>query len=493
MGQCCATGVQPDPYQIGGRKPLAEKAQRSAGGSRAAPRILDWSNTDPGKWVYEEITYGGSYAFHCQPQTEEQTGPISQGLEAVRANPGAYDGLFYQTGMTSWEPYQQSYTMVKRTGSGFRVKGDSSGAFTWVEAKYQVLAPQEDVQHDQATDGLSYGGRALGPPTCPGRGQGCADVPGLKIIGDIDPSDIHQGGVGDCWLLSAISALAEFDGSIARLFRKTRGIESMPGDQENTYIVTLWDLSTWSEVDITIDERLCTKPDGKGLLGCAPSVDGELWACYLEKAVAIHCGGWDKIDGGTCVHAWRLLTGCQNVYTFRDPAGDGFMCLGATNPNTNQCEELANSPHDGFKGLWPMPWPEVGGGGDFNLKVDSNEMFHRMCAWDDADFVVCCGTKAGRDSEATDGIVDGHAYTVLACWDNVAGTGMNLLKVRNPWGKGEFKSGEWDDDGDGWNTYPAVKEALNPVQADDGIFWVSEQEFFKYFKTIYLCAKSMAE
>ena len=31
----------------------------------------------------------------------------------------------------------------------------------------------------------------------------------------------------------------------------------------------------------------------------------------LEKAVAAHCGGWDKIDGGQCTHAWALLTGCQ--------------------------------------------------------------------------------------------------------------------------------------------------------------------------------------
>ena len=25
---------------------------------------------------------------------------------------------------------------------------------------------------------------------------------------------------------------------------------------------------------------------------------GELWVPYLEKAVAVHSGGWDKIDGG---------------------------------------------------------------------------------------------------------------------------------------------------------------------------------------------------
>ena len=53
----------------------------------------------------------------------------------------------------------------------------------------------------------------------------------------------------------------------------------------------------------------------------------------VEKAVAIHCGGWDEIDGGHCTHAWRLLTGCKQQYTFAND-GRGFACLGKFNPNS---------------------------------------------------------------------------------------------------------------------------------------------------------------
>ena len=98
----------------------------------------------------------------------------------------------------------------------------------------------------------------------------------------------HQGSVGDCWLLSAISALAEFDGAIKKLFRKTKNLDRLPLESPNTYTVTLWDLQTWKEVDIVMDERLAAKPDGSGLLASKPSEDGELWVCYLEKAFAIH-------------------------------------------------------------------------------------------------------------------------------------------------------------------------------------------------------------
>ena len=70
--------------------------------------------------------------------------------------------------------------------------------------------------------------------------------------------------------------------------------------------------------------------------------------------------------------------------------------------------------------------------------------------------------QAGSDSESTDGIVDGHAYTVLDCVADVAGVAeLDMIKVRNPWGSGEFKSGMWDDDGPGWSEYPSVKVQPN--------------------------------
>jgi len=318
-----------------------------------------------------------------------------------------------------------------------------------------------------------------------------ADVPHVKLYGEVDPSDIGQGGVGDCWLLSAISAMAEFEGIIQHLFRKTEVAETLPRDDPNVYTVTLWDMSRWEETDIVIDERLVLKPNGQGLLGCRPSVDGELWACYLEKAVAAHCGGWDQIEGGTCVHAWRLLLGIRDTYTFKADSDGNWTCWGLWNPNTESYEEITNSPREGYQGVWPMNWPEVGGA---RLTLDdsasSSEMFKRLAAWDEEDYLMCCGTE-GSDDQATDGIVDGHAYTIMEAHENILGTGINLIKVRNPWGKGEFACGRFDDDGPGWSEYPQIKDFCNHAKADDGIFWLEDTEFFTYFKQIYLGAQNM--
>ena len=65
--------------------------------------------------------------------------------------------------------------------------------------------------------------------------------------------------------------------------------------------------------------------------------------------------------------------------------------------------------------------------------------------------------------------------------------------TRNPHGKGEITDGKWGDDGPWWKEYPQVEAELKPVKADDGIFWVSKEEFFKHFVTIYLCAKDMSQ
>ena len=220
---------------------------------------------------------------------------------------------------------QQRFTLLHRKGTkGFTPSG-TSGAFKCIQAQYKRLPSVEDLggAADAHTDGFQYDGyklsrcirrsrprgsfllhcscsthprsadrydRRLVPASsvCPGRGQGMGDVPSLKILGDADPSDITQGGVGDCWLLSGISSLAEFDGAIKHLFRRTQGIGSLPASTPNTYTITLWDLPTWKEVDVVIDERLARKADGSGLLGCEMSRDGELWVCYLEKAIAVH-------------------------------------------------------------------------------------------------------------------------------------------------------------------------------------------------------------
>jgi len=490
------------------------KGRKNSGsvGSASAEIPDEFKNADPSNWKCRDYKFSGQSQYEEKGKEETIKGSLSKGLSKFQANPEKYVALAYKSDMKDWPVNQQQYVLVHRKGTvGWKPKGVSPKGWMTVHVnEYERLIPfKDDVLpkefRDKYTDDMTFQGKKLhsakNKPIMPGRGMGYGDSPSLKIIGDVDPSDIFQGSVGDCWLLSGISSVAEFDGAIKRLFRKTQNLDQMPWDGNkasptgNMYTVTLWDLRTWKEVDIVVDERLPAHYNGSGnLLAGKPSGDGELWACYLEKAVAIHCGGWDKIVGGQCTHAWSLLTGCKEQYTIRrNPATGKWQCFAKFNPKTKQWANHTNSPHDCPNTTWRVGWPKVGGGGSRDVELDDEEMFLRLFAWDQVNYIVGAGTSGTSDKHSTGGIVDNHAYSVIESVDNVAGTDIDLIKVRNPWGKGEIEDGEFDDDGPGWHKYPQIKKALNPVVADDGIFWVTKKEFFEFFETLYLSASNMTE
>ena len=481
---------------------------------RAAASVPEeYKHADRSKWKCKEYRFAGAAKFEEKGREETVKGSLAEGLKKFKANPGKYTAMAYQSDMKDWPTNQQQYILLHRKGTvKWQPQGVSpSGWMTVHINEYERLIPfKDDILpkkfRDKHTDKMTFQGKPLHSaqrkPILPGRGMGIGDSPGLKVIGDVDPSDIFQGSVGDCWLLSGISAVAEFDGAIKKLFRKTPNLFNMPMDNRdgtiatgNMYTVTLWDLATWKEVDIVIDERLPAHYNGSGdLLAGKPSEDGELWACYLEKALAVLCGGWDNLVGGQCTHAWSLLTGCREQYTMRrNPATGKWRCFGKQNPKTKEWAPLANSPKQCSKTIWRVDWPEVGGGGSRDVELDDEELFLRLFAWDQVNYIVGAGTPGSSDKNMTGGMVDNHAYTVIESVDNVAGTDIDLIKVRNPWGNGEIEDGEFDDDGPGWDRYPQIKRELNPVMADDGIFWVTKKEFFELFETIYLSASNMTE
>ena len=66
--------------------------------------------------------------------------------------------------------------------------------------------------------------------------------------------------------------------------------------------------------------------------------------------------------------------------------------------------------------MWRAPWPKVGGGGDHHKECTKDELFKKMCAWDDENYIVGAGTSGTSDKNSTNGMVDNHgAYLLLCC------------------------------------------------------------------------------
>ena len=63
--------------------------------------------------------------------------------------------------------------------------------------------------------------------------------------------------------------------------------------------------------------------------------------------------------------------------------------------------------------------------------------------------------------------------------DNV-GKPLRLVKLRNPWGRGEWK-GMWSDNHVTWRAFPAVKTELEQTDRNDGVFYMQWADFQAHF------------
>jgi hypothetical protein len=89
--------------------------------------------------------------------------------------------------------------------------------------------------------------------------------------------------------------------------------------------------------------------------------------------------------------------------------------------------------------------------------------------------VVICTTIVG--------LVPGHAYSIL----DVKGEGCTkLVKLRNPWGKTEWK-GFYGDGSFCWSCRGGLADELGIKPEDDGAFWMHLNDFACYFDRVDAC------
>lgn len=96
---------------------------------------------------------------------------------------------------------------------------------------------------------------------------------------------------------------------------------------------------------------------------------------------------------------------------------------------------------------------------------------------------------AGEEMLDNVGLVAGHAYSVIQARE-VKG-GFRLLQLRNPWGSFEWK-GDWSDKSKLWKKHKDVAKQVNFVDADDGAFWMSFEDFIRVYTRINICDRTTA-
>lgn len=126
-----------------------------------------------------------------------------------------------------------------------------------------------------------------------------ADAP---ITGD----DIDQGGVGDCWMLAKLAALAESDPDWVR--------EHVRRNDNGTVSVTFYD-DSGAPHEVTVTDKQPVDDDGRQVFSGNDGT-GDRWADYYEKAFALASDhghddgpGYGGIESGRASDGARLMTG----------------------------------------------------------------------------------------------------------------------------------------------------------------------------------------
>lgn len=286
-----------------------------------------------------------------------------------------------------------------------------------------------------------------------------------KLFDGIEPADLLQGAVGDCWLLAAIAALAEFPREVRSIFGSSHDIE-----KSGRYSLRLFDHSQGRMRDITIDEYIPCQPlrwwDETGVPLFAKPNGNEAWVLLLEKAMAKMFGGYARLNGGNAAVAFRAMTGEKNQLMWKKEPG----------------------------GTWSR-WSLVDRDSRFvsegRERRSGHDLFRQLAEYDRSNFLmsVSMNVRHGMEHKRRDGLVEGHAYTLLQV---VEVEGHKLLCLRNPWGNSVEWNGAWSDTDSIWDRYPRLRDRLRPsFSLEDGLFWMCWEDFASRWDSVMVCPKCM--
>eukprot|EP00635_Sarcinochrysidales_sp_CCMP3193_P004963 CAMPEP_0118899356 /NCGR_PEP_ID=MMETSP1166-20130328/5946_1 /TAXON_ID=1104430 /ORGANISM="Chrysoreinhardia sp, Strain CCMP3193" /LENGTH=824 /DNA_ID=CAMNT_0006838483 /DNA_START=1 /DNA_END=2475 /DNA_ORIENTATION=- len=318
----------------------------------------------------------------------------------------------------------------------------------------------------------------------------------VKLFNGIEPNDVAQGALGDCWLLSAISAVTEFP-----LFVEDNLFVTKELNPAGEYDLRLYDARARDFKIVTVDDAV---PCAKGSWWQPPRplfaqpADNELYILLIEKAFAKLCGSYDMLSGGYPLLAWCAMTGCEDLQSWGKSDDEGTQRTRWTRADV-AVDKVREKPFD-FQHMYTFkvddnqddahprgPFDAAHPRGPF----DAAEMFDFLRHCDDKNYIMAASISGATLEKArTDGLVERHAYSLIAVKE-VASRNVKLVQLRNPWGNDREWNGPWSDGAPEWDTYPDVNAALDYEPRDDGLFWMSWDDFHSTFDGVQVAAIEM--
>jgi len=288
----------------------------------------------------------------------------------------------------------------------------------------------------------------------------------------INANDVIQGRLGDCWILSSMAVLASRGDLMEKCFWRCNDVAMEANMRKYGFrVCRVFKDSQW--YFIIVDDRLPVfSKSGKPVFAHSRHTN-ELWVSLLEKAYAKLHKAYDSLIGGYIDGGLRDLTG---------------LCA----------EELVL--RKGHVGFHPQNLIDMESGALWNrLDEYANEWGCMMGCSIQPDPTTSGNVKSQVESKVgSTGLMMKHAYSLI---DVGIVNGVKLVRLRNPWGFGEW-TGSWSDKSKEFKTY---KEELDKVfsgpickrndiistsqkvtsNENDGAFFIPYDEWKKYFTVLF--------
>ncbi|KAM4693087.1 calpain-1 catalytic subunit-like [Discoglossus pictus] len=253
------------------------------------------------------------------------------------------------------------------------------------------------------------------------------------IVEGATRTDIRQGRLGNCWVLCAITSLTMNEHLLHRVVPHG---QSFQDDYAGIFHFQIWQYGEW--MDVVIDDRL---PVRKSKLMFVRSAEGsEFWSPLLEKAYAKLNSSYEAIRAGNIIEALENFTG-----------------------GVGEIYNLDNLPS----------------GMHIIVKKALEKRSMMGC-------FIETRSEFAIEAEAKN-LVLLHAYSVTGLKQvNYKGSKVDLIRLRNPWGKTEW-SGAWSDNSPEWNELDPSERNKLQLKMEDGEFWMPFSEFLKLFSVLEIC------
>ncbi|PNY29789.1 Calpain-9 [Tolypocladium capitatum] len=270
----------------------------------------------------------------------------------------------------------------------------------------------------------------------------------------IDGGDVKQGSIGDCWIMAALTAMANVQDGIKRTcvaYNTKIGIYGFVFYRDGEWIYSIiddklylkspcWDcpsmqrdlLQQIDREDVEKVYRRTYQTGSKALFFAQCKDQNETWVPLIEKAYAKAHGDYGSLSGGWIGEGLEDLSG------------------GVTT-------ELLSSDI-----------------------LDTDDFWDNEMSMVNQEFLFGCSTGLLEHGYGQrDGICEGHAYIVLEA--RTLKTGQRLVKLRNPWGKVRkgLWEGPWSDGSKEWTT--EVQEELGHKFGNDSVFWISYEDLIRKY------------